>query len=934
MRTPLKCIVTGALALAASAGPALGVPLFFSTPSFQLPARPLTLALGDLNRDGKADLVALNGPGQVVSVFLSAGDGTFQPGVTHATGSGPSQVLIGDVNGDGNPDLLTGNAGSVSVLLGNGDGTFATHADYPMSGVGLAAGDLNGDGKLDVASTTSVLMGNGDGTFRARVDYAPGSDAFHVAAGDLNGDGNADLVTLGYSTFSVYLSHGDGTFAPAAAHSQGTPAAAFRRPGAPSRTRVAKAGSSAEYFGNDLWLAVGDVSGDGTPDLLLVNGQGGQFVSTVAVLLGVGDGTFQPRADDRTQDYPSYVAIGDLNADGRPDILTANDWSATVSILPGHGDGTFAPHQEYGASGWCFSAGIGDVNGDGRPDIVSGDFPTTPGSQGVATVYLGNADGTFQARNSYETHRQPVDLVVADLDSDGRPDVATADWDVNLTSVLFGNGDGSCQERRDYDADWNARFVASGDLDGDGRADFLLVNESGTINILLSNGDRTFRRKDMPNGNNAPMALGDLNADGKLDMVTAGSAFLGNGDGTFGPGLAYDNQGGLGRPALVDLNGDAKLDLVNANSTGSSVSIHFGNGDGTFQPEVVYATGSHPSSVAIGDLNRDGRLDLVAANPGSNSLSVLLGRAGGDFDPHVDYTAGTVGSGANVVQVGDLDGDGNLDLASTGGGAVSVLRGNGNGTFGAPQSYKAFGAGALALADLNGDGSLDLIAANANTYNVSVLLNLSARGSSLSAGVAIDPGVINLTNHAPSVTAYIQPVGFDPTDVDVSSLRLAASLPAMSKSARVVDHDGDGVSELMVKFARGALDPLLTPGMNNLEVTGSLVTGEHFGGHCVVRVMQSPGGSAHHPFVSPNPINPQGTLSFYVAEPGTVRVRLFDRDGRLVRTVLDAQTLTAGPHQVAIDGRGDQHAPLASGVYFYKVETSDGAVTGRFTILK
>src|SRR5258706_10267242 len=198
----------------------LASPLFDSAPSFAV-NRSFTNAMDDWNHDGNAD-VAFFYSDHDLAVYRSNGDGTFSTGVVYATGPvdqvRSAKILSADVNGDGNPDLLTGNTGAVSLLLGNGDGTFATHADYPMSGVGLAAGDLNGDGKLDVASTTSVLMGNGDGTFRARVDYAPGSDAFHVAAGDLNGDGNADLVTLGYSTFSVYLSHGDGTFAPAAAH--------------------------------------------------------------------------------------------------------------------------------------------------------------------------------------------------------------------------------------------------------------------------------------------------------------------------------------------------------------------------------------------------------------------------------------------------------------------------------------------------------------------------------------------------------------------------------------------------------------------------------------------------------------------------------------------------------------------------------------------
>jgi hypothetical protein len=324
VRPPISLVLasTFLLLLSAGAGSAVAEPLFLSAPSFEVPSSPLTLALGDLNKDGKGDLALVNGSAQAVTVYLSAGDGTFQVGVSYSTGSGPYLVLIGDVNGDGNPDLITGNAGTVSVLLGNGDGTFTTHVDYAMSGAGLAAGDVNGDGRLDVATSTSILLGNGNGTFQAKTDYAAGNTFPLVAIGDLNGDGNADIVTAGAGAFSVFLSHGDGTFAARADHLMGTPAAAFRRP---IEAMSPRSRDSAAYYGNNEWMTLADASGDGRLDLLFVGSNGGQFLSTVTLQLGRGDGTFEARVDYATEDYPSYVAVGDVSGDGKPDIVTAND---------------------------------------------------------------------------------------------------------------------------------------------------------------------------------------------------------------------------------------------------------------------------------------------------------------------------------------------------------------------------------------------------------------------------------------------------------------------------------------------------------------------------------------------------------------------------------------------------------------------------------
>jgi hypothetical protein len=199
--------------------------------------------------------------------------------------------------------------------------------------------------------------------------------------------------------------------------------------------------------------------------------------------------------------------------------------------------------------------------------------------------------------------------------------------------------------------------------------------------------------------------------------------------------------------------------------------------------------------------------------------------------------------------------------------------------------------------------------------------------------VDLDPNVINLTSHAPWVTAYIEPSGFDPASIDISTVRLAGSVPTGSRSAIVGDHNGNGIPDLMLKFRRAALDPLLTLGVNSLEVTGSVVTGENFAGTDDVRVIDD-GGGHQAASVTPNPINPSGVLAFHTEKPGSVSVTMFDLQGRLVRTLMEMPLVPAGEHAVRIDGRGERGEVLPSGVYFYRVNSPDGSVTGRFAILK
>jgi hypothetical protein len=660
----------------------------------------------------------------VVSGTTSVGDiivvTELYPGFKLArVGIFPTGLAVGDLDRDGIPDLVTSSIGSsfISILYGNGDGSYQDQQQLAtgITSESVTIADLNGDGILDIIvgadalapdpSNTHmmVFLGNGDGTFAAPLSFNSTGTAFSLNVADFNGDGNLDIAAtmLGPNGLSVYLGNGDGTLQ--------------------AERRIAT--------GNFSVGAVADLNEDGKADIVSVN------ISThnVSVLMSNGDGTFQPPQPYAISDGPNGIAVGDVNGDGILDMVVgSNSVSAGVSILLGNGDGTFQTFQSFAVAESPGGVILADVNADGVQDIVlvHSDFQFSD-----VSVLLGNGNGTFQTEQRFSTGNLAQGLVVADLNGDGKLDIATVNATTSDVSIILGNGNGTFNAPppplRYYAG--NPVSTAIGDLNGDGKADLVIAdNFSNNVAVLLGNGNGTFGTQQTFTAGTSPAAvvLADVNGDGKRDIITANngsndvSVLLGTGTGTFGAQQRFVVGTSPIFVAVADLNADGKLDIVTANSGSNDVSVLLGTGTGTFGTQHRFAAGTFPTSLALADVNGDGKLDIIVSNHDSNDVSVLLGTGTGTFGTQQRFAVGTW---PNSVAVADLNGDGKRDIVTVNifSEDVSILMGNGNGTFQAQQRITfdlAVTPTFVAVADLNADGLLDIASANFDSGDVSVHL--------------------------------------------------------------------------------------------------------------------------------------------------------------------------------------------------------------------
>jgi RHS repeat-associated protein len=695
---------------------------FDAAANFGVGTSPQSSAVGDFNQDGKQDLAVANVFSNNVSILLGDGAESFGVATNYAVGGEPTSVAVGDFNEDGKLDLAVTNASvgsrNVSILLGDGAGSFGVATNFPVGAnpLSIVVTDFDRDGKQDLAvanqdsNNVSILLGNGTGSFGAATNFDTGQGPTSLAVGDFNGDGKPDLAVANLNgvgntdSVSILLGDGSGSFGAA--------------------TNVAPGSDRSS-------VAVGDFNGDGKQDLAVV-----QFAGYgVLILLGDGAGSFGETTNFALSGTYSVI-VGDFNGDGRQD-LAATTFNDTVSVLLGNGAGSFGAPIDFavGAGPWALS--VGDFNRDGKADLSV----TNQNSNNVSILLNTTSfspSGTFGPATNFAVGSFPESVAVAeDFNRDGRLDLSVANSGSHTVSVLLGNGTGALSTATDFVTGSVPRSVAAGDLNRDGKLDLAVANSGGEVSILTGSGDGTFEDAIGFEAGNQPIsvATGDFNRDGRLDLAVANfsddsvSVLLGDGVGSFGIPADYAVGEGPYYVAIDDLNGDGKLDLAVANlgptQNGNTISILLGDGTGSFGAATSVGVGTGPTSVTTGDFNRDGRLDLAVANSTSNNVSILLGDGTGAFGEPTNFTAGS-GPFVSFAAVGDFNRDGKLDLAvaNLGSSIISILLGNGLGSFGAPNDF-AVGNGpvSVTIGDFNRDGKSDLAVSNRDSNTVSILLN-------------------------------------------------------------------------------------------------------------------------------------------------------------------------------------------------------------------
>lgn len=349
----------------------------------------------------------------------NAGDGTLQARTALTNVPNSQAIGVGDLNGDGNLDMISGGTGStiINVFLGNGNGTFLAPVSYRATGGstrGVTIGDFDRDGDMDVGAvgggtSTYVFLNNGNGTFNLSVSYATSSNSgTTISSGDLNGDGLLDLVTAAQNDgdVRVLLGCGNGTFATAVSYDAGN---------------------------NGAYAELGDFNSDGILDIIATQ----QAANEVVVLLGNGDGSFKARITSAVTNAGDGPMVGDFNFDGYDDVaIGVIGVTDTISVMLGNGDGTFRTASSFATGDDPSYGSAYDLNGDGALDLIYGNF-----GDDKLNIALGNGDGTFKARVSYAAGSDPMGVAFGDFNRDGNTDIANAVLTGGTVDVFLQNVD-------------------------------------------------------------------------------------------------------------------------------------------------------------------------------------------------------------------------------------------------------------------------------------------------------------------------------------------------------------------------------------------------------------------------------------------------------------------------------------------------------------
>jgi PKD repeat protein len=696
-------------------------------------SNPLSLGLGDMDEDGRQDLIV--GTASEMFLFRTRVDGS--PDLPASIlDRGASSIATADLNEDGHADFVASlrNGAAIVVATGTGSGTLASSYQIPVRSqvIGVSLADFNGDANLDVAAafwstaSVAVALGNGDGTFGPVVEFAGGSHPTSLATGDINLDGFVDIVDIDDTTVGVRLGLGNGMFS----------------------TRIA-----VFLGGGSHSVSVAHVNSDGAPDLVVGNGSSQE--AAALILIGNGDGTMRVPVPLGAPSYSTSTAVADMDGDGLVDVLMSLPEINKVALYSGDGAGAFSLSSIADGGRYIHPSVLltSDMNLDGALDVAfTAHGVLQDNYQAAAGVVLGDGDGRLSSRVILPVGGSAQVLAVGRIDNNATDDLLVGATGTSQVSVFFDYQGATASQRVDLGTGPSPSQMISTDFNGDGLGDIVvLTNANGSTpplaNVFISNGNRTFRpRLDFQLSQTmTSMGMADLNQDGRPDLVAVSqtfnrlSVFINYLGVTLLPEATFSTGAGSSGPrtvTLADLDANGTIDAVVGFSSGLGLCTMLGDGAGGFAFSEDLPSGGAPSQILLTDLDSNGSPDIVMDAGGA--IQWLQNSGAGQFMGRQSLF-GVPGAPSAVV-ASDLTGDGLLDLALADPARqlISVHPAAGDGTFRQPINYgtdaSPYGMAAL---DVDRDGGVDMVSLSASNSALSWFRNASVRAPVITAPTTV-----------------------------------------------------------------------------------------------------------------------------------------------------------------------------------------------------
>ncbi|UCE39296.1 MAG: VCBS repeat-containing protein [Thermoplasmata archaeon] len=687
----------------------------------------MDVALVDINRDGYLDVVTASMDDDNFYTMTNDGKGNFENKTTYSDVAGQSSLMMGDIDGDGDPDIVHAIPYDDRVTVRfntNGFGNFGSEQDYVVGKwpFHLYVGDVDGDSDLDIVTANSrnynvsVLKNDGSGQYGNLKDYWVGYHPEDIHMGDINGDNYLDIVaTLPYNdTIVVLFNDKAGAFVDLTNYTD---------------------------FNNPYSISLGDIDGDSDQDIVVTNK--GPILDpgedSISVLKNDGTGKFPDRTDYPAGDYPSFIHLDDIDGDSDLDVLITKKLNLEniVGIFINSGDGSFKAKLEFKVGrGYPRLFDLGDIDKDGDLDIA---VPNGRPKPDRISILINEGHGWFNIETHYPMESGPRSLFMGDIDGDDISDIVIANYGSSTISVYFNDGHGNFGERTDYTVDdWNRpNTVALGDINNDGDLDLFYSGggtaSSGYVSLRKNDGTGIFGSQyKYLMGSGPILYLAEVNGDNFIDMVTLNkndndlSVRINNGIGGFGNEKNYGGLDGLDNPSAIymgDINEDNDMDIVVADTEDDEVVVFRNNGAGEFSWSRDYPVGDNPQAVIFGDVESDGDLDIIVGNAWSESVSILKNDGLGNFGTKTDYP---VGEYPRSMCLGDIDSDSDQDLiiGNYYGHSITVYKNNGKGGFYFREDYPTISrVRSTILGDVDNDIDLDLAFVNEDSNSFTIRLN-------------------------------------------------------------------------------------------------------------------------------------------------------------------------------------------------------------------